>query len=326
MTYDLLSARQAYHALPSGLKSPYHNPDYVVLDAVEKTNTDPVFFIFRKSGEIYYHPLHRVHTPELNVIDFESARGYGGPISTTSDKEFLREALNEYKNFSAEHNVLVEFIRFSPVLENQHYYYGDVWLDRPTCAIDLSDYAIEKNSHGAISNINKALKNDCQVAITGEPTKQQFAAFNRLYNERMNELNADKQYLFTENYVEKIIGGNNAMVLVEHNHEIIAAAIFLGGFAWFEYHLSAANAQGRKFGVINLILHTFALQNQNASAILHLGGGTDQDPDNKLLQFKQGMGKLKKRFYIGKYIHQHERYEELKKINLNNNKRVIFYR
>jgi hypothetical protein len=326
MSTDFFLARQQYDLLPDNLKSPYHNPDYVALDAQSKVATQPIFFIFKRDSEIYYHPLHKVYTKELNVVDFESARGYGGPISTTSDKEFLQEAFLQYQQFSSDHNAVVEFIRFSPILSNQDYYGGSSWFDRATCAIDLSSYALKNNSHGAISNINKAMKNNCKVIITPSPSSLQIEKFNNIYHLRMIELKADNQYIFNEEYIRGLFDGKNELAIAELNGEIVAASIFLRSAQWIEYHLSAANDIGRKFGVVNLILHAYAMQNQKASSILHLGGGTDQLPDNKLLLFKQAMGKLSKAFHIGKSVHQPDHYSQLRQEFVGKDNRVIFYR
>lgn len=325
MTCDLSFARQVYQSLPDYLKSPCHDPDYVALDAKEKGNVNAVYFIFQKGGETFYHPFHRVYTRALDVTDFESARGYGGPISTSYDKQFLDEAFDEYQKLSFEYNVLVEFIRFSPIIANHQYYYGSTWLDRMTCAINLVDYDIEKNSHGAILNINKALKNNCHVKITREPTIAQCAAFSRVYNDRMRALNAGKQYIYSEEYVETLIANGNELVLIERNDEVLAGAIFLRSAGWSEYHLSAANSEGQKFGATSLLLHSYAMLNRNGSAI-HLGGGTDHKPDNNLLKFKRAMGKMEKSFYIGKYIHQPDRYQKIKMEYQCENNRVTFYR
>jgi hypothetical protein len=222
--------------------------------------------------------------------------------------------------------VLVEFIRFSPILHNHHHYYGDSWLDRATCEIDLSSYELEKNSHGAIANIKKSLKNNCRVIVTRVPSYEQCAEFNRIYRNRMIELNADAQYFYSDEYVKHLINDTNELVLVHHDNDVIAAAIFLRSCQWHEYHLSAANALGRQYGVINLILHDYAMRNSAPSAILHLGGGTNNDTNNSLLKFKQAMGKINQHFYIGKYVHQPERYQELKSRSKNPNNRVIFYR
>ncbi len=335
MTFDLSLARKVYQSLPNSMKSPYHNPDYVSLDAEEKQKNEncsvkAAFFIYQKGGETYYHPLHCTYTSHIDVTDFESARGYGGPISTTRDLQFLSEASVEYKKCLNEHNVLAEFIRFTPVLANQEIYYGNYWFDRATCAIDLVGYGLEKNSHGAISNINKATKNNCRVSFTSSPTREQCLAFNRIYNARMQALGAGEHYFYSEKYVEKLIAQGSLLALVERDGEIVAASIFLRTECWHEYHLSAATPEGQKIGAINLILHNYsmscAMQNSDGSAILHLGGGTDNRPDNNLLKFKRSVGKLEQSFCLGKYIHQPDRYEKLKLTEAASNNRVLFYR
>ena len=44
----------------------------------------------------------------------------------------------------------------------------------------------------------------------------------------------------------------------------------------------------------------------------HLGGGYNSEPDNSLLKFKKSFSGNMKKFYIGKWIFNQKKYDELK--------------
>ena len=68
----------------------------------------------------------------------QSAYGYGGPVASTTDPAFLQSASAVWKDWCQEKKVLVEFIRFHPLLENWRFFSGDIFDDRMTVWIDLA--------------------------------------------------------------------------------------------------------------------------------------------------------------------------------------------
>ena len=49
-------------------------------------------------------------------FDFETAYGYGGPITNSSNQDWIKQALNELSSYFSSHNYLVGFVRFHPSL------------------------------------------------------------------------------------------------------------------------------------------------------------------------------------------------------------------
>lgn len=327
MNCDLVGARQVYHSLRDRLKSPYHNPDYVALDATEKQNAKPVFFCYSSGGETYYHPLHLIYTRQYDVFDLESVRGYGGPVSTSNDEIFLKEVHVAYKNFVQETKACVEFVRFCPLLENHKSYYGKFWFDRETRAIALKNYSIKLQSYRSSRYIKKAIAQNCDVSFSKNPNSSQLKKFVNLYNQRMAELNAGYQYLYSYSYFEKLFDGSVELVWIEVEDQFIAACLLILSDMYIEYHLSAADGIGRECGATNLLLHRTAEKYTDIKSVFHLGGGNNSDPENSLLGFKRGVSDLKKEFYIGSCLHDEKKYNELTSIfKGRTNNRVIFYR
>lgn len=319
-------ASRCFNQLPKMLRSPYHDPFYVKIDASEKISASPYFFVYEKCGEIYFHPFHAITTANLNVLDIESARGYGGPIFTTVDESFLHEASVEYKFAVSELGAVAEFIRFSPILNNSEGYYGTKWYDRKTCAISCDTYVPANNSHGFNLNIKKAIASGCSIEVTLQPNALQIEKFNTIYNRRMISLKATEQYLYSSQYLASLVDGKNEFYFAMHGEEVIGVSIFLVSEAWVEYHLSAATPEGMNLGVVSLILHVCAERHSNRTRLIHLGGGTDQKENNGLLNFKKGVGKMDYSYIVGGYIHQQEKYDTLKNIGSFNSNRFLFYR
>lgn len=324
---EISSIRKIYQLIPDHLKSPYHHPDYVVLDAQEKKNASAIFFIYAEDQNIYYHPLHLVKTIEFDVYDLESARGYGGPISTSCEKSFLNRANEHYKKWIEMYGVCVEFVRFSPVLSNHAIYWGDILFDRVTVAIELMDYDLSYQSYRSRRYIKKTLAKEPRIYFDSQPTFSKLREFNSLYNQRMKELDATNHYLYSSNYFEMLFTCGAEMAWVELDGVMISAAIFIKNNYFFEYHLSASNDMGRAVGATNYLLHAVSEKYKDKIKIIHLGGGNNSNSENSLLQFKKGIGKLSLNYYVGRRIHNASIYNDLKlRFKIEDEKRVIFYR
>jgi hypothetical protein len=331
MIVDVETATEYYHRLPIHLQFPSYTPQYVVADASRDENILPVFFIYDDGRDFYYHAIHKMLLPNTVYSDIQSPYGYGGPVATTIDNEFLHHAWNNYCEWCSEQNLLVEFIRFHPVVSNQKYYLGEHCHDRNTVWIDLTiEDILASYSVRTRTAIRKALKNDLIVEwINGSDF---LAVFPDLYRQTMNALQADDFYYFSDRYFQELMEIPNVrLAICRQEQEILACSIFLVSDYSVEYHLSAASNQGKKLCATNLLLHEAALLGKALGCkVLHLGGGTDARDDNPLLFFKSGFSKKLSDFNIGYYIHQPDIYEQMKvewRLQYGEvNSRVLFYR
>ena len=58
--------------------------------------------------------------------DIQSPYGYGGPIATTSSPDFWIEAKLEFNKWAKGNRVVVEFLRFHPIINNDCFQY---WIE-----------------------------------------------------------------------------------------------------------------------------------------------------------------------------------------------------
>lgn len=229
--------------------------------------------------------------------------------------------------------VLVEFIRFHPILENDNLYYGEKFYNRRTINIDLKQINISSGYNTRTKrNIKKALKNNLKIYYIKDI--QFIESFKKMYINLMNAKNTSQEYFFSETYFNKILLHENCHLVSAVNNEgkVIAACTFFTEVDIAEYHLSASTNEGKECGATNLIIDCFANQAKKYGiSSLYLGGGMSDSIEDSLFMYKRGFSKIEKNYYIGKKIHDTTVYEELKndlveKGKIINSNRILFYR
>jgi hypothetical protein len=313
------------------LQVPSLHPYYVNADALRDQSSKPVFFIYNEGTETYYHAFHVSPIQESGYFDIQSPYGYGGPIATIDDEKFLTRAWAEFNAWCDENKVIAQFIRFHPLLENWRFFPGEVFDDRSTVWVDLNKNDLLMSYSSRVRTaIRKAYKNDLRIAW--EKDEETVQIFVKLYCEAMRGLQAEQFYFFPESYYQHISAWDHTFLgTCRYNGEIVAVAIFLVVANEMEYHLSASNHIGNQFGATNLLIHEATLLGKDLGCqFLHLGGGSDNSPQNSLLFFKSGFSGHRASFKIGKYIHLPQVYrqmrEEWEKSHNQVANRVLFYR
>lgn len=313
------------------LRAPSLHPQYVVTDALRNPDLKPVFFVYKEERALFYHGFHIAKVSGTDFIDIQSPYGYGGPVASSTDPQFLDRAWESYLLWCKDNNVLVEFIRFHPLLENECFYQGDIITDRQTVWLDLdAEDLLMTYSVRVRTAIRKAAKEGLRVEWI--EAYKFMEVFPQMYRDVMEELKADEIYYFNQDYFLRLFGWENAHFAVCFLESVpVAAAIFLAEQSIMEYHLSASTSIGKKLAATNLILHEAALLGKRLKCrALHLGGGTDSQEKNALLFFKAGFSKNKGLFQIGKHVHQIDAYSALKKewqrIHAVESQRILFYK
>ena len=253
--------------------------------------------------------------------DFETAYGYGGPIANTTDGQWIDEALDALKDLFLRERYVCGFIRFHPLLNNaeickNHF---PVLFDRNTVAINTEEEpeSIWQNQITSKNRnmIRKAERND--LIYSAEYDFASMDDFIKLYNATMERLNAEEFYFFDENYYKSFLEkfkGRAFLGTIRKDDELICAAIFMYSNEYGHYHLEGSNHAFSNMAANNLLLWKTADEfHKLGIKEFHLGGGYNSAPDNSLLKFKKSFSDNMKDFYIGKWIFNEEKYEELKK-------------
>ncbi len=249
---------------------------------------------------------------------FETAYGYGGPISNTADEDFRKRALKIFKDEAIKNEFVAGFVRFHPVLRNEKDFdtIGSLILDRKTIAMDLSGSIDEIWMNEIHTKNRNVIKKGIKEGLTFTPDYEykELEQFKKLYNNTMDKLEADGFYYFDDEYYEKLklLFPNSFIGCVRYEEQIIAAAIFFYSDIYGHYHLAGSDITKLKLAPNNFLLWEAAKELKlHGVKKFHLGGGINSDESNSLFQFKHKFSKSTNDFYLGKLIFNPELYEEI---------------
>lgn len=309
---------QYLDTIPAHLQDVYFREEYVRLYETESEKA--CCFVFQQDESILLFPfLRREFQFKGNTyFDFETAYGYGGPISNDHSETFMTAALEAMsKNASAE-NYICGFVRFHPLLENWDCFeqVGRLIMDRKTIAIDLTD-GIEAiwmtEIHTKNRNvIKKGEKNGLEFIV--DEDFAYLSEFEELYNSTMDKLGADGFYYFAPRYYEELKNTiqNRFLGIVKHDGKVVAGAIFFYQLPYGHYHLAGSDKSALKLSPNNFLLWEAAKELYNRGVKhFHLGGGTDGSEDNSLYQYKRKFSKHEYQFALGKMIFNPSLYEDI---------------
>lgn len=248
-------------------------------------------------------------------FDFTSPYGYGGWIIEGENSQKL---FQEYEMWCEKNEIICEFIRFHPVIENHKFsenYYEVIPLGN-TIAIDLSSPEKIWNNFKSTcrTRIRKAQKSG--VRIYKGQYKEIYSTFKSIYNETMIKDHAQNYYFFGDNYFTSVLEDlpNNAQVFYAiYEGKVISAAIMLMANGKMSYHLSGTLTDYLHLSPNNLLLYEAALWGyENRCKTLYLGGGLGSAEDD-LFRYKKTFYQKgdAKRFYIGKKTYIQSKYDEL---------------
>jgi len=336
---DSAKWKKLLNLLPENIQDIYFYPEYVGMHKFIE-GTKSLLFTYREKQKIWVHPflLQPINTEVFSLssgpwFDIETAYGYGGPLANTEDKFFLDKANELFSEWCIENNVIAEFVRFHPILNNQYWVSQNtkVEYDRNTVVLNLKDF--DKDDPPFCGKIRNMIKRVDKANVTidvYDPVKN-FSHFENLYLATMSRISADSYYYFNEIYfsdLSRFISENGWLLGATLENEWVGAAIFLKGKRTLHYHLSATDQDNRIPGITNaLIFKSIELGVRNGLKTMHLGGGNSDAPDDSLLKFKKKMGDNLLKFHIGKRIHNLEIYKILcEKWSMNNPESVDKYK
>lgn len=253
-------------------------------------------------------------------FDFETAYGYGGPITNCDDMEWIQRAFDEMKNLFMREKYVCGFIRFHSLLDNVRIseHQMTTSFDRSTVAIRTDRSEEEIWSEQIISKnrnmIRKAGKNG--LIYKAEYDFASLDEFVKLYNSTMSRLGAEDFYFFNDNYYKTFVEkfkDKAFLGTIRKDEELICAALFMYSEEYGHYHLEGSNHAYSNLAANNLLLWKTALEfGKLGVKEFHLGGGYNSQPENSLLKFKKSFSNNMKEFHIGKWIFNEEKYTELK--------------
>lgn len=268
--------------------------------------------------------------PLNTYFDLTTPYGYGGfLIEGDIDQESLRNLNYEYKLYCNNNDIISEFVRFHPIINNQkglESVYDIIDLGK-TVSIELKppediwDKLTSKNRNV----IRKAKKNG--IKIYWGRDDRLINKFIEMYKQTMDKDNADEYYYFQDDFYISILNElkyNFIMFYAVYGNNIIAMSMILFANKQMHYHLSASQREYLPYAPTNLLLYEAACWGANKGYNnLHLGGGLGSKEDS-LYKFKKAFNKNSNNsFSIGRKIFDVEKYNFLLNIRHDKNKETL---
>lgn len=316
----------------------FYNKKYAELYLSEGSSI--VEFRFEEGGKYFYNlsikrPIYKIKDIPLEKIyyDLETPYGFSGYYTNTTDKEFVKKALNEYTDFCRSQNIIAEFIRFHPLNSFPSFfseYLDFVCHDRDVVLVDLTkpkELRWSNYKHITRRKIRKA--SESLKFIPFDVYNQTYLSeFFMIYNQTMQKNNADKFYYFPESFFKDLlINTPSKLFITEINDSIASGAIFVESAQTVSYLLGAKNYSLNITGSMELLLDNIFDYYQNiGKKIAILGGGRSNKPDDTLYRFKRGFSDIIAPFFISGKIFIKEVYDKYCRLANFNNNRFLKYR
>ncbi|AOR23408.1 lipid II:glycine glycyltransferase FemX [Clostridium taeniosporum] len=317
--------------LPIVLRDIYFKSEYYKL---YENGNDKIAKIFvfedKKNLAVYPFLMNKIKGYDLKeeYYDIETAYGYGGPILNTTNEKFIENFEKAFRKFCSENNIIAEFIRFHPLLNNYSIFIDgiNVYHNRTTTYIDLRNSIDDIWKKDITSKNRNVIRKAKKLGLTTEICFD-LNEFKKIYIKTMNRLNADKRYYFGDNYFNDLMNLNHICISIKFNNITIASAIFLQGNDFFNYHLSGSLKEYLKYCPNNLLLwEAIKYAKDIGFSKFHFGGGLSDSLDDTLYKFKKSFCRYTSDFYVGTRIHNKEIYNYLinKWENKNKKKSKLF--
>lgn len=245
--------------------------------------------------------------------DLETAYGYGGFYTNSTDDNFLLRAFKIYEKKCQDEKIIAEFIRFHPFNSFPiiHHTYLDFNIyDRDVIVVDLEN--------DILSSYNSKVRNTVKRASEKVEIKKShnINKFIELYNLTMKKNEAAEFYFFDKKLFENLYQLEDVSLYeVVFENEIIAMGFFISGVNIMHYHLSANTEKSYRLNANYALLHTlFKVAKSENKDYFMLGGGTTSNEDDPLLKFKKKFSKETKPFYISGKVYNQEIYAKYVKL------------
>lgn len=306
---------------PFDKKDIYFTPEYYSLYQ-NYGDGEAQCFVFEKDGKIALYPFLRNPITSLGYqldkeyYDIQGAYGYNGLIASADDEGFIADFWKEFDSYCQENDIVAEFMRFHPLLNNQRLASPEMktFFSRHTVALDLSlsldEIWTQQFSSKNRNMIRKAEKEGVTIAESDD-----YESFKKLYDGTMTNLNAENYYFFPQSYYDEYKASfkdNSILCFAMLDGKVIAGSMFMFSEKYAHYHLSARDREYSKYAANNLILwYGIQKAKERGCKWFHFGGGTTGEENDSLLIFKQNFSKTKTEFWIGKRVHNQAVYDSI---------------
>jgi hypothetical protein len=319
----LYSFPEVYHDI--NYSSQYHQ----VMEA--KGDGKPELFIAEENGKLYFHPymIKQIKNIGKTVIteeiyDIQSVFGYTGPIVNTNDSNFINIATRLFENVSRERKIIVEFIRFNPLLRNHLSINSapnlEVILLKEYVYVNLmipEDQIFRKYHSKLRENLHSAGRDHSWDLVISKE-KDFYCQVVSLIEDHLRFLRVDKYYHGTTEYYDRLYqmvlaNGQVFGAIEKESGELLSGEIFVFDKGTVYYlHTAYKSRDPRTSSIHKLLIHkAFIYFQSKGFCNVCFGGGVSNSPEDSLIKYKKKFSGYTENFYIGKRILNTELYDKV---------------
>jgi hypothetical protein len=307
-------------------------PSYLKLWHIHGDGTPFLIYFQDEYGSIIYAFLKRdlasikfiPDTISKNYFDITTPYGYGGPLVRLSDNSKIDYLIQDWRlafsGFCKNNNIISEFIRFHPVLENHKYFVNRSGINIETANyvvyVDLMipEEQIWKNyEYNNQKNIKKAKRSGIEVLIDKDFIF--LDEFKDIYNHTMMRSNAKTYYFFKDDFFEFIkskLNQNAVLFFARLNGKLVSTELVLFDDEIAYSFLGGTISDYFSYRPNNLLKHELILWAKQKNIKYYLIGG-GYSIDDGIFRYKKSFSTNGvKPYLVGKIIHNHEIYQLLR--------------
>lgn len=239
-------------------------------------------------------------------------RGFGGPLCAVPSAELLQAFAEELGAWCRSQNIVSEFVRFHPLLEN-HRLAGagmEVRYDREMVDVDLTRPEPElyaRLHHRHRDRVRKARQRGLQLRLfQGREACAQVPAFYRVYCATMDRVGSTPYWYHSEGYLQRLFEGFGAEAVlgaVFDGERLVGGAVCLRSGAVLHYWLSGSDEAAQRLGTNPFLLHELSLwAKRQGCRSFFLGGGHVGRDSLFMFKYRFDPGGLRG-YHVGRRVH-----------------------
>ncbi len=309
--------------LPIEQQDIYFTPEYYEL---YENNGDgkAQCFVFEENDKIALYPFLINSVNELGYdldneyYDIQGAYGYNGVVTNSFSTDFIDKFYKAFDEYCLRNNIIAEFIRINPVIDNISKYRKDIDViyNNENILVNLTiedilntyEYSVRKNIKKAISN-----KLEYYVKNGNNILNEELNAFYNIYVHTMQRTQAEDFYYLNEHFFKSaasILKEKSLFAFVKKDNSIISCELILLGANVAYSYLGGTFSEYYQYRPNDYLKHkSIEMLKELGYNYFLLGGG----PDGVLKYKKKFASNGIIPFYIGKKIHNQKIYNEVVK-------------
>lgn len=294
----------------------YHNWEYHALEG-ERLGADPLMLAYREGSETVLLPMLVRSIEGSHYRDATSVYGYSGLLTSAgAEPRLLGAAVEAFQEAMSDQGIVTLFTRLHPISDaGRELPVGEVLTLGRTVSVDLSlpdeeQFALYASGHRY--DVRKLIRDGytCRFSQSDDDIE----LFHQIYLQTMARLSASEEYLFSLDYLARIIKSEQLdvrIVVCELEGDVAAAATFSYQEPFIQGHLAGNTDAHLKRSPMKLIYDVVRREGTaEGYRCLHLGGGVGGKLDS-LYKYKRDFSRTEHDFKVWRWVIDPSAYAEL---------------